>query len=230
MERKEATEGKGLSVLVVGDFAGSRSLFQETLAGLGHDCRLVEGGRQAVEELACGSYHLVFCDVDTADMDGLEILNQLKDKGWDLPFVIVTRDGRLDEAMEALRRGADDFLVKPVAPTMLAHRILAVMERRRARNSRHQRMQLEAALATAGAAAHELNQPLASLLISAEMLEAAQETTEIKRLARVISEQCQRLGKTTRQLVSLVRYQTKTYLGDQEILDLETSTRLENSD
>jgi C4-dicarboxylate-specific signal transduction histidine kinase len=84
---------------------------------------------------------------------------------------------------------------------------------------------LEAALATAGAVAHELNQPLASLLISADMLAMAQETSDIKRLARIISEQCQRVGKTTQQLARLVRYQTKVYLGNQCILDLENSSR-----
>jgi PAS domain S-box-containing protein len=77
----------------------------------------------------------------------------------------------------------------------------------------------------AGAAAHELNQPLTAVLACADLLaKTSAETPKIDRAARVISSEVQRMAEIVKKIGSLTRYETKEYVGEQKILDLDRSS------
>jgi DNA-binding NtrC family response regulator len=166
----------------------------------------------------------VLCDLVMPDVDGLGLLKMLRARGMDLPFLLITSYGSLSTAVEAVRSGADDYILRPVDSGLLAHRLQAVLDRNGASQERTRRHNLEGALATAGAAAHEMNQPLMTLMASAELMQLTDDPVRLKELAKVVVEESGRLGQVTRRLVKLVRFQTKTYVGDSVILDLEASS------
>lgn len=101
----------------------------------------------------------------------------------------------------------------------------AVLFKRRLAASQRERGKLEAALATAGAAAHQINQPLTTLLATAQLLQNAKDPSRIDRYCQVIAEQSQRLGDIVHRLVNLTRFKTMSYPGDTEILDLDQSDK-----
>jgi PAS domain S-box-containing protein len=77
----------------------------------------------------------------------------------------------------------------------------------------------------AGAAAHELNQPLTAVMACADLLsKTATDTPKIDRAARVISSEVQRMADIVKKIGSLTRYETKDYVGEQRILDIERSS------
>ncbi len=73
-----------------------------------------------------------------------------------------------------------------------------VLERNHAARDKSKRHNLEGALATAGAAAHEMNQPLMAIMASAELMLLSDDPARLKELARVVVDQSTRLGEITR--------------------------------
>ena len=215
----------GLKILVVDDSATARHYFTGMVEELGHQAVTVANASDAQDKLAQERFDLVLCDLVMPGMDGLDLLKSLRQQGQDLPFLLVTSYGSLASAVQAVRLGADDYILRPVDPGLLAHRIQAVRERHQANLEKRLRQDLEAALATAGAVAHELNQPLMAIMASAELIGLTEDPARLREMASTIVEQTQRLGEGTNRLVSLARYQAKPYAGNSVILDLKASSR-----
>lgn len=213
----------GLRIMVVDDSATARHYFCGLVEELGHQAEGVASGPEALDKLAQGTYDLVLCDLVMPGMDGLELLRTIRHQGKDLPFLLVTSYGSLATAVQAVRFGADDYIIRPLDAGLLAHRLQAVRERYQAAQEKRLRQDLQAALATAGAAAHELNQPLMAIMAAAELMGMSNDPQHLKELAGMVVEQSQRLGEVTNRLVGLVRFETKRYIGDQVILDLQAS-------
>ena len=214
----------GLHIVVVDDSATARHYFCELLEEMGHHPHGVASGSEALKVLGQHSFDLVLCDLVMPDMDGLDLLNRARQQGRDLPFLLITSYGSLGTAVQAVRAGADDYILRPVDPGILAHRLETVMRRNSMDKDKAERQRLEAALATAGGVAHEMNQPLMAIMASAELMEMSDDPRRLKELAGIVVEQTERLGEITRRLVNLTRYRTKTYLGAKVILDLKAST------
>jgi DNA-binding NtrC family response regulator len=215
---------KHLKILVVDDSETARHYFCGLLAELEHRPHSAANAAEGLALLKQGNFDMVLCDLVMPGLDGLGLLKLLRRQGLDLPFLLITSYGSLSSAVEAVRAGADDYILRPVDKGLLAHRLEAVLERGSANRERAQRHNLEGALATAGAAAHEMNQPLMAIMASAELMQMTQDPRRLRELAEVVVEQATRLGQVTHRLVKLVRFQTKTYIGDQVILDLEASS------
>ncbi len=216
-----ARRGEDLTVLAADDSATARAHLENVLAGLGHTCLSAANGARLLELLAANEVDLILCDLMMPDMDGLEVLAQARRLRPEVPFIIITSYGSLDSAVDALRQGADDYLGKPVDPELLAHRMAAVLFKRQLAASQRERAKLEAALATAGAAAHQINQPLTTLLATAQLMQQSQDPERNQRYSRIIAEQSQRLGDIVHRLVNITRFKTMNYPGNTEILDLD---------
>ena len=214
----------GLRILVVDDSATARHYFTGMLQDLGHQAKSATGAGDALARMAGEAFDVVLCDLVMPEMDGLELLRAVRERGHDLPFLLVTSYGSLASAVQAVRFGADDYILRPVDAGLLSHRIKSVHERHQASREKRLRQELQAALATAGAVAHELNQPLMAIMASAELIGLTGDPQRLQELAGTIVEQAQRLGEVTNRLVNLVRFQAKPYVGDSVILDLQASS------
>lgn len=211
-------------VLVVDDSVTALHYLCGMLDQLGYDTLQSGDASQALAIIAEQTPDLVLSDLVMPGMDGLDLLEAMRARGHDMPFLLITSHASLNTAVQAVRKGADDYIVRPVDPELLAHRLLAVRERHQLRQEHAQRLALEAALATAGAAAHELNQPLMALAAVADLMATTKQPERVRELAQLIAEQAERAGKITHRLVNLVRFETKPYVGEVKILDLQASS------
>ncbi len=100
-------------VLVADDEASIRFVLREALEEAGHEVVAVEGGDEAFEALASGSFQVAFLDIRMPGPSGLELLDRVRAIGSDTAIVIITAQNTFENAVEAMKRGALDYLVKP---------------------------------------------------------------------------------------------------------------------
>ncbi len=100
-------------VLVADDEASIRFVLREALEEAGHEVVAVEGGDEAFEALASGSFQVAFLDIRMPGPSGLELLDRVRALGSDTAIVIITAQNTFENAVEAMKRGALDYLVKP---------------------------------------------------------------------------------------------------------------------
>ena len=101
-------------ILVVDDEQAIRKTLKEILEYEKHNVDLAKDGFEAVEKAKKNQYDLVLLDIKMPKMDGIEVLEELQKINPELPVVIITGHGTVDTAVEALKKGAYDFLEKPL--------------------------------------------------------------------------------------------------------------------
>ncbi|MEM6382117.1 MAG: sigma-54 dependent transcriptional regulator [Pseudomonadota bacterium] len=109
-------------VLIVDDDPVQRRLLEAAVSRLGHTPIAVEGGDAALELLASGqgrAVRAVLLDLMMPDTDGMAVLGALKERQNQVPVIVQTSKGSIDTVVSAMREGATDFIVKPVAPERL---------------------------------------------------------------------------------------------------------------
>jgi two-component system copper resistance phosphate regulon response regulator CusR len=114
-----------MRLLVVEDEARIASFLVKGLSDQGYSVECVATGAQALERGSDPELDLVILDLGLADMDGLEVLRALRTKGRWLPVIIVTARGEVEDRVEGLNVGADDYLTKPFAFEELLARVRA---------------------------------------------------------------------------------------------------------
>lgn len=90
---------------------------------------LAPDGQKALELLTVGRYDLVVLDLMLPKIDGLSVLNRIRQKGIALPVMVLTARGSVEERVRGLEAGSDDYLVKPFAFEELLARIRALLRR-----------------------------------------------------------------------------------------------------
>ena len=100
-------------ILLVEDDAKIRSILKEILQEKNHEVDEAGDGQEGLKKLEQGTYDLCICDIKMPKMDGLEVLERTKDAGIATNFVVISAHGNIDIAVEAVKKGAFDFLQKP---------------------------------------------------------------------------------------------------------------------
>ncbi len=101
-------------ILVVDDEEAMRVVLEERLQGWGFDVRLAADGQEAQEITHNYDPDIVISDVVMPELSGLDLLRSLKADRQDRPVVLVTAQGSIDVAVEAMKQGAQDFVTKPL--------------------------------------------------------------------------------------------------------------------
>ncbi|HEY0808524.1 MAG TPA: response regulator, partial [Longimicrobiales bacterium] len=101
-------------ILVVDDEEGIRKILRQVLEYEGHDVRAAGGGGEALSTYTEFKPDLTFLDVKMARMDGLEVLDRLREQDPAAVVIMISGHGNIETAVEATRRGAYDFLEKPL--------------------------------------------------------------------------------------------------------------------
>jgi two-component system response regulator MprA len=118
-----------MKVLVVDDEPGVRAALQRALALERHDVTLAEDGQQALDALAEGAVDAIVLDVMMPRIDGLEVCRRLRAAGDRTPVLMLTARDAIDDRVDGLDAGADDYLVKPFALRELNARLRALLRR-----------------------------------------------------------------------------------------------------
>lgn len=109
-------------ILVVDDDAQQRRYLSAVLSAAGYTVQGAEGGAEALAELTGqgdAGPDLALIDVNMPDMSGIEVLEKARAAGVTIPMLVLTSDGSIARAVDAMRAGANDFIIKPVAPERL---------------------------------------------------------------------------------------------------------------
>ncbi len=118
-----------MKVLVVDDEPGVRAALQRALTLERHDVHLAEDGQQALDTLAEGTVDAIVLDVAMPRIDGLEVCRRLRAAGDRTPVLMLTARDAIDDRVDGLDAGADDYLVKPFALRELNARLRALLRR-----------------------------------------------------------------------------------------------------
>jgi two-component system, NtrC family, nitrogen regulation response regulator NtrX len=117
-------------ILVVDDEEGIRKILRQVLEYEGHEVRVAGGGGEAIQLYADTRPDLVFMDVKMARMDGLEALDRIREHDPSACVVMISGHGNIETAVEATRRGAWDFLEKPLDTDRLLVTIRNALQQR----------------------------------------------------------------------------------------------------
>jgi DNA-binding NtrC family response regulator len=106
--------GKHARILVVDDDENIRITIKAILENEGYTVDVAEDGREATEKAQRTAYNVALIDIRLPDMDGTELLTSMKDTVPKIRKIILTGYPSMQNAVEAVNRGADAYLVKPV--------------------------------------------------------------------------------------------------------------------
>jgi len=120
-----------IRILVVDDEANARNGLRHILTDEGFSVMEAADGQEALEKLAEVAPDVVLADVRMPRMDGLTLLKKAKEQGCSAAFLMMTAYGGVDTAVEAMRAGAENFLVKPLDVNAVLVVLEKVLERRR---------------------------------------------------------------------------------------------------
>jgi len=114
-----STNNLNRPVLVVDDEADIRDLMEMTLMKMGLRVDTAEGVRAALSKLSSNKYSLVLTDMRMPDGSGLEVVQHINQQQLDVPVAVITAFGSADQAVQALKEGAFDYLQKPITLAQL---------------------------------------------------------------------------------------------------------------
>ena len=149
---------KMAKLLIIDDERGIRNTLREILADEGYEVEVAENGKQGLEMAQAKAYDLIFSDIKMPEMDGMEVLKALKngenDENGDaalngeVPIVMITGHGDVETAVQALKAGAYDFLVKPLDLNRI---LITTKNALESKNLRQETKQLRKKVAAKGA-------------------------------------------------------------------------------
>jgi len=125
---RSAGEGT-MNILVIEDDPVIGKAVQKGLAEAGHECTWTKDGKEGLELAMSQKFDVVVLDLLLPGESGLSILEAVRKAGINVPVIVLTALGSVDDRVTGLKRGADDYLVKPFEMSELIARIEAVCRR-----------------------------------------------------------------------------------------------------
>ncbi|TNE51385.1 MAG: sigma-54-dependent Fis family transcriptional regulator [Deltaproteobacteria bacterium] len=117
-------------ILVIDDNETMREGMAYTIKKMGHTVEMASGGRQGVALFKPGETDLVITDLKMDDLDGIGVIEHVKNEDPDALIIVVTAFGTIDVAVEAMQKGAFDFITKPFSMDLLRAKVTKALERR----------------------------------------------------------------------------------------------------
>lgn len=103
-----------MKILIIDDERAIRNSLGEILGDEGYAVDTAEDGKIGLEMATREHYDVIFCDIKMPGMDGLEVLSKLTEEGYDAAVVMISGHGDIDTAVECIKKGAYDFIQKPL--------------------------------------------------------------------------------------------------------------------
>ena len=103
-----------MKILIIDDERSIRNSLGEILSDEGYTVEKAEDGTAGLQMAVRGHYDVIFCDIKMPGMDGMELLDKIMEEGVDSPMVMISGHGDIDTAVECIKKGAFDFIQKPL--------------------------------------------------------------------------------------------------------------------
>jgi len=118
-----------LRVLLIEDESGMVQFIQQGLQEQGFSIDTAQDGETGLETALLSEYDVLVLDIMLPRMDGLQVLEELRDRGVKTPVLLLTARSEIEDRVRGLDQGADDYLVKPFAFSELLARLRALIRR-----------------------------------------------------------------------------------------------------
>ncbi|WP_210398070.1 sigma-54-dependent transcriptional regulator [Motiliproteus sediminis] len=119
---------RDLTVLIVDDEPALRQILGNAVGKAGYQVLLAENGTKALETLAAEVVDVVLCDIRMPDMTGIDVVSKAREQGIETPFLVMTAFASVNTAIEAMRVGAYDYMVKPIRNEDLLNRLAQIAD------------------------------------------------------------------------------------------------------
>jgi len=221
-----------MKILIAEDEPVSRTLLKTTLTKWGHEVVVCTDGAQAWRVLQGEeSPNLVILDWMMPELDGIQVCKKIREEVPDkLVYVLLlTTKGQKEDIITGLRAGADDYVTKPWEPDELQARLqvgarVIELQDNLVKSERHR-----ALAQTAGAAAHEINQPLTVIMGNAELLLMTMDEDDPNRSQiETFRKAGKRISEIVTKMASIQQFVTKPYVKGKEIVDFDASFKPKN--
>jgi DNA-binding NtrC family response regulator len=120
----------GPLVLVVDDDPTARRMLDVRMRALGCQVAMAETGQGALAAIERDLPAVLLLDLQMPQMDGMEVLRTLNREGVEVPTIVITAHGTIETAVEAMKEGAVDFILKPFDPQYLEIAVRRALEQR----------------------------------------------------------------------------------------------------
>lgn len=132
-------------ILIIDDEASLRQTMARILQRAGYEVTTAANGQEGLALVSEHPFDLLYLDIRMPDVSGLELLKTIHAKFPDLPIILFTAQPDLNSAVEALRRGATDYLLKPLKPQTVIDRTQAILaNQQKERRKREIQRQIDA--------------------------------------------------------------------------------------
>ena len=121
--------GETKPILVIDDSPQMRMALKEAIQKLGHRVVACENGEEAIEKLRRHGFSLIVTDMKMPQMDGLTLLREVRRSIGNLPVLVITGFGTIENAVESMKEGATDYLMKPFSFDALKKTINSILVR-----------------------------------------------------------------------------------------------------
>jgi len=126
---------KKRNVLIVDDDPDVLSMLERLLKKLEYNPLVAQNGEEAVQIIDSNKIDVVVSDLVMPEMDGMELLKRVKSRKGDIPFLMITGHPTIETAVEAIKKGAYDYLTKPFQVEEVQIKIDRALEKRGLRRS-----------------------------------------------------------------------------------------------
>ncbi len=228
-------------ILIVDDEPPSRDLCRLFLESDGYQVETCDRADKAIELLSKQKFDLVLTDLSMPDLDGVQLVKQVKYRYPSTNVIIMTAFGSVSSAVESMKAGAYDYITKPFPRELLLATIRRCLEshhlRREISKMQTQLLQKERLAAVgsmAGAIAHRMRNPLNIILMCAQYLEGNLSNPEHTQILQAVEEKVKVLEQLTRDFVEYSRasrikrsLELLTKLADEVILNVEARCKIQ---
>lgn len=209
--------------MVVDDDPSIVRFLETYLGGQGFQIHSALTGQEGIDLAARLTPDIILLDYIMPDLDGMEVLRQLKqdERTRTIPVVVLTARSEVGEKVKSLDLGVDDYVTKPFDIRELKARLLSILARRREQFESTEAEKLKTLREVIASVSHEVNNPLAAILMSAEALERRHaDISDVVERSRVIQSNVLRIREMLQRLERVRALASKPYVAGERILDL----------
>jgi len=221
-------ESMASTILVVDDSKDNIEVLRTVLEYSHYHVVSADNGQEAVRIAQKGVPDLILLDVIMPGMDGITTCRLLKDHELTkvIPVIMLTAKNDPEDLRKGLEAGAVDYVKKPFIIAELLARVKTALRLKKAQDKLVEQEKKIAIMELAGAAAHELNQPLTVINCQVKLLEESLEEAGLppSREITILYDSVRKMTQIIKKIGNITDYKTKEYLLGDKIIDLDQAS------